>query len=314
VTASGLRLAFAGTPDFAAVVLRALLASTRHHVAAVYTLPDRPAGRGRKLTTSPVGRLATEYRLPLLHPAKGRDIDPAKLAGMDAFVVVAFGLILPPAVLTAPRLGCINVHASLLPRWRGAAPIQRAILAGDLETGVTIMQMDTGLDTGDVLLQQTRPIEAGDTGAMLHDKLAVLGADCLLRTLDAMAEGGIQRRPQDHAQASYARKIEKAEASIDWSQRASDIVRKVRAFNPVPVARALVRGMELRIWEACETERKPGQTPGEITAAGPAGIDVAAGSGAVRILRLQQAGRQPVSARDFLNAHPAWRDRPSAES
>lgn len=304
--ASGLRIAFAGTPEFAAIILRSLLAS-RHRVEAVYTMPDRPAGRGRKPATSPVGRIAAEERLSLFRPARGADIDPALLRDLDALIVVAFGLVLPVAVLEAPRFGCINVHASLLPRWRGAAPIQRAILAGDTESGISIMQMDAGLDTGDVLLQESCPIERDDTAGMLHDRLAVLGAECLLRVLESLAAGDVERRPQDAARATYARKVQKDEALIDWTRSASEIVRAVRAFNPSPVAIADVQGSSIRIWDACEIGDQSGAQPGALVAAGPQGIDVAAGHGIVRIRTLQEPGRKPVAARDFLNAHPAWR-------
>jgi methionyl-tRNA formyltransferase len=307
VTVPGLRLAFAGTPEFAAVILRSLLSRGRHLVHQVYTLPDRPAGRGRKPAASPVARVATDHDLPLLRPAMPRDIDPTGLSKFDACIVAAFGLILPAPVLAAPRLGCINVHASLLPRWRGAAPIQRAILAGDSETGISIMQMDEGLDTGDVLLQESCVIGADETAGALHDRLAVLGAECLLRVLDALAGGHAERRPQDQSLATYAAKIGKNEAAIDWSREAREIVRKIRAFNPVPVAEATLRGLHMRIWEAREIAGERSSAPGDVVACTPDGIDVAAGSGTVRILRLQLPGRKPISARDFLNASPAWR-------
>jgi methionyl-tRNA formyltransferase len=307
VTVPGLRLAFAGTPEFAAVILRSLLSCGRHLVHQVYTLPDRPAGRGRKPAASPVARVATNHGLRLLRPATPRDIDPSGLSKFDACIVAAFGLILPAPVLAAPRFGCINVHASLLPRWRGAAPIQRAILAGDSETGISIMQMDAGLDTGDVLLQESCAIGADETAGALHDRLAVLGAGCLLRVLDALADGRAERRPQDHSLATYAAKIGKDEAAIDWSREASEIVRKVRAFNPAPVAEASLRGLHLRIWEAREIAASAAALPGAVVACTPNGIDVAAGRGAVRILRLQLPGRKPIAARDFLNANPAWR-------
>lgn len=305
--APGLRLAFAGTPEFAAVILRALLTSGRHQLTAVHTLPDRPAGRGRKFATTPVARIATEHRLPLFHVAGAADFDTAELARLDALIVAAFGLILPAHVLVAPRLGCINVHASLLPRWRGAAPIQRAILAGDHVTGISIMQMDAGLDTGDVLLQESCPIQENDTGGTLHDRLATLGGACLLRALDALAAGRTERRPQDDSVATYARKVEKTEAVVDWSCSAADIVRKVRAFNPVPVATAVVRDLQLRVWEACEANHDSSATPGQIVACNPDSIDVAAGSGTVRLLKVQLPGKNPVTAHDFLNAHAEWR-------
>jgi methionyl-tRNA formyltransferase len=307
VKAIGLRLAFAGTPEFAAVILRTLLSSSPHQLTAAYTLPDRPTGRGRKLAATPVGRVSTEHRVPLFHIARATDFDIVELARLDALIVAAFGLILPAAVLAAPRLGCINVHASLLPRWRGAAPIQHAILAGDRVTGISIMQMDAGLDTGDILLQESCPIETSDTAGTLHDRLAMLGGACLLRALDAVAAGRVERRTQDDSIATYARKIQKSEAILDWSCSAAEIVRKVRAFNPVPVATAVVRGLQLRIWEACEANPDSAATPGQIVACNPDSIDVAAGSGTVRLLKLQLPGRNPVTAHDFLNAHPEWR-------
>lgn len=302
----GLRLAFAGTPEFAATILRSLLTAGRHPVSLVYTLPDRPAGRGRKLSPSSVGLLALEHGLPLLRAGRAAEIDPSILSDLDVMVVAAFGVILPPAVLNAPRFGCINVHASLLPRWRGAAPIQRAILAGDTESGISIMQMDAGLDTGDVLLQEGCAIGPEDTAGMLHDQLAALGSRCLLAVLDALAGDGVERRPQDDARATYAKKIDKGEAIIDWTGDAAGIARAVRAFNPVPVASTSLRGESIRIWEARAIPRDRKAMPGDIVSCGADGIDVAAGTGSVRILRLQRAGRNPVAARDFLNAHPAW--------
>ena len=301
-----MKIVFAGTPDFALPVLQALLDSS-HEVAAVYSQPDRPSGRGRRLTESPVKRLASRLSIPVCQPGTLRDHDAQ--AAVDAFradlmIVVAYGLILPPAVLAMPRLGCINVHASLLPRWRGAAPIQRAILAGDRETGVCLMQMDSGLDTGPVLASATCPIEPDDTGGRLHDRLSVMGAQLLKENLDRIARGELESRVQDDSQASYADKLEKAEAMIDWSISAEQIARQVRAFNPWPVAETRYSGRQLRIWEARPVAMATQQPPGMALAAGKAGIDVACGVGALRILAVQLAGARQVSAIDFINAHP----------
>ncbi|MCK4587820.1 MAG: methionyl-tRNA formyltransferase, partial [Gammaproteobacteria bacterium] len=233
----GLKILFAGTPEFAAVTLKALL-DDGHEVVAVYTQPDRPAGRGRKLTASPVKSLAEENGLTVVQPMSLRDADvQQELASWqaDLIVVVAYGLILPDAVLATPRLGCINIHASLLPKWRGAAPIQRAILAGDGQTGVTIMQMDTGLDTGDMLLKVTCPIEPGDTAEILHNKLAETGAQALLDILPDLSAGTLQPELQDETQASYAKKLQKSEAELDWQQSAEQLARQVWGFNPWPV-------------------------------------------------------------------------------
>jgi len=222
----------------------------------------------------------------------------------DLMVVVAYGLILPPAVLAMPRLGCINVHASLLPRWRGAAPIQRAILAGDRETGVCLMQMEAGLDTGPVLASASCPIEPDDTGGRLHDRLSVMGAQLLKENLEGIARGELESHVQDDSQASYADKLDKAEAMIDWTISAEQIARQVRAFNPWPVAETRYSGRQLRIWEAQPVAMATEQPPGRVLAAGKAGIDVACGVGVLRVLAVQLAGARQVSAIDFINAHP----------
>jgi methionyl-tRNA formyltransferase len=300
-----LRIVFAGTPEFSVPPLRALLASP-HQVVGVYTQPDRPAGRGRKLTPSPVKEEAVAASVPVFQPRSLKDPDAQReLAALkpDLMVVVAYGLLLPQAVLDIPRLGCINIHASLLPRWRGAAPIQRAILAGDKETGVGIMRMEAGLDTGPVYLEKRLPIEPGDTGGSLHDKLCKLGAEALMEALPGIVDGSREAAPQDDTLTTYASKLDKAEASIDWSRPAAEIARQVRAFNPWPVAQTRFEDAVLRIWNAAPVKGETG-TPGMVMAANRGGIDVATGDGLLRITRLQMPGKKPVSAADFINAYP----------
>ncbi|MGD8566746.1 MAG: methionyl-tRNA formyltransferase [Gammaproteobacteria bacterium] len=299
-----LNLIFAGTPEFAAVSLKALVDSP-HRIAAVYTQPDRPAGRGRKLKPGPVKQLAMEHQLTVMQPDSLKDPQTQQqLAEFDAdlMIVAAYGLLLPKAVLAIPRLGCVNVHASLLPRWRGAAPIQRAILAGDRETGITIMQMDEGLDTGDMLLKHTTPIENTDTAQTLHDRLAVMGAEALLQAVHLIVNGTMEREPQNDALATYAEKIQKAEARIDWRQSAYDIHRKVRAFNPWPVAQGVMAERTIRIWQAQVIPGQGEAAPGTVLAESRDGIDVMTGDGILRITRLQLPGGKPLAAADFVNA------------
>ncbi len=303
-----LKLIFAGTPDFAARHLAALL-SSGHEVVAVYTQPDKPAGRGQKLTASPVKELALAHDLPVYQPASLRnEAAQAELAalGADLMVVVAYGLILPKAVLDTPRLGCINVHGSLLPRWRGAAPIQRSIWAGDAETGVTIMQMDVGLDTGAMIRKVTCPIASDETSASLYDKLAGLGPQALVDTLDAMAAGDTAAEPQDDALANYAEKLSKEEARIDWSMDAVAIERCIRAFNPWPISWFEVAGQTVKVWQAEVLPQAHGQAAGTLLKADKQGIEVATGQGVLRLLTLQPPGKKAMSVSDLLNSRRDW--------
>ncbi|MEL3917216.1 methionyl-tRNA formyltransferase [Aeromonas caviae] len=303
-----LKLIFAGTPDFAARHLAALL-SSGHEVVAVYTQPDKPAGRGQKLTASPVKELALAHDLPVYQPASLRnEAAQAELAalGADLMVVVAYGLILPKAVLDTPRLGCINVHGSLLPRWRGAAPIQRSIWAGDAETGITIMQMDVGLDTGAMIRKVTCPIASDETSASLYDKLAGLGPQALVDTLDAMAAGDTAAEPQDDALANYAEKLSKEEARIDWSMDAVAIERCIRAFNPWPISWFDVAGQTVKVWQAEVVAQDHGQAAGTLLKADKQGIEVATGQGVLRLLTLQPPGKKAMSVSDLLNSRRDW--------
>jgi methionyl-tRNA formyltransferase len=296
------KIIFAGTPHFAAGALAALL--KEHQIAGVLTQPDRPSGRGMQLTASPVKLLALQQGLTVLQPdsLKNENVQN-QLAALqaDVMVVAAYGLILPKAVLAIPRLGCLNIHASLLPRWRGAAPIQRAILAGDSETGITIMQMDAGLDTGDMLLRRACPIDAADNAQSLHDKLAQLGAECILETLTRLEQ--IEPVVQDNQLACYAAKLLKSEALIDWHQDAVQIERAIRAFNPYPVSQASINNTVIRIWQASCGKDLTG-VPGEILSADKSGIVVACGSGSINLQILQKPGGKVLTAAQFLQAMP----------
>lgn len=300
-----LKIIFAGTPDFSVPALQALI-DAGQDIRAVYTQPDRPAGRGRKLTASPVKQAALNNGLAVYQPPTLRDQEAAEILrahGADLMVVVAYGLLLPRAVLDAPQLGCVNVHASLLPRWRGAAPIQRSILAGDPESGVTIMRMEAGLDTGPMFLKKSIPLEDGETGGSLHDKLAGLGAVALMEALPGIADGSLIPRPQDDALATYAGKLSKDEALVNWSRRAVELDRMVRAFAPWPVAQTRLGDTVLRLWEsALPGGDASAAAPGCVVAETKFGIDVATGDGLLRITRLQPPGKRPMAATDFLNA------------
>ncbi len=303
----GLRLAFAGTPELAATVLSVLIEKSNHQISMVLTQPDRPSGRGRKLTASPVKELALTNNFPVYQPDKSALLDLRdSIAEVDLMVVAAYGMLLPESILNAPAFGCINVHTSLLPKWRGAAPIQRAIQAGDLETGVSIMQMDIGLDTGPVLLQSKCPINPTDTSGDLHNRLALIGSECLLEVLDNLTSGHLKSVTQDETQASYAEKISKSEARIDWSQDAKTIDCAIRAFNPAPVCHTELGGEALRIWQAEVLESITETTAGNILSCSKAGIDVATGQGVLRILKLQAQGKRAMSAADFLNGNPTF--------
>lgn len=295
------RIIFAGTPDFAANHLQALLDS-RHQIVAVYTQPDRPAGRGQKLVASPVKQLALQHGIPVLQPVSLRDeAAQQELAtfNADLMVVVAYGLILPQVVLDTPRLGCINSHASLLPRWRGAAPIQRAIEAGDTETGVTVMQMEAGLDTGPMLLKTVTPISATDTGGSLHDRLAELGPPAVLASIELLLADQAQPQIQDDALANYAHKLSKDCSLIDWSRPAVEIERAIRAFSPWPVSHSLLQGQSLKVHAATLAEGSG--TPGSILHADRHGLLIACGEGALLLTRLQLPNARAMDFADLFN-------------
>ena len=299
-----MRIVFAGTPEFAVPCLRA--AALRGEVAGVYTQPDRPAGRGRGLTASPVKLEAVQRGIPVFQPDNFRSAESKRTLRAlkpDLMVVVAYGLLLPQSVLEIPAYGCWNVHASLLPRWRGAAPIQRAIEAGDRQTGVCLMQMEKGLDTGPVLLSQAIDIGPDDTGGQLHDRLAELGARVLSDALGLLrATIVLPPKPQATAGVTYAHKLDKAEARLDWALPASVLANKVRAFNPWPVAEAQLLGERVRIHAACALDEAHNTAPGRVLGAGREGIDVACGQGVLRLLTLQRDGGKPISAQDYRNA------------
>ncbi|MFA5371914.1 MAG: methionyl-tRNA formyltransferase [Sideroxydans sp.] len=299
-----MKIIFAGTPQFAAIALNALLGAG-HQIVAVLTQPDRPSGRGMKQTASPVKELAQQYGILLLQPdtLKAESVQQLlRKLQADVMVVAAYGLILPPTVLQIPRFGCLNIHASLLPRWRGAAPIQRAILSGDNETGITIMQMDAGLDTGDMLLQKNCPIMVGDTTQTLHDRLAALGAESIVETLQLLERGGLHPQEQDESRTCYAAKLDKAEARIDWRRPAGELARAVRAYNPFPVAYTELNGTSIKVWRT-STEAKTG-LPGTVLATGKEGIEVACGEGSLVLEMLQKPGGKVLPARQFIQGFP----------
>lgn len=303
-----LRIIFAGTPDFAARHLDALL-SSEHQIVGVFTQPDRPAGRGKKLMPSPVKVLAESNHIPVFQPASLRPAENQRLVAdcqADVMVVVAYGLILPTAVLEIPRMGCINVHGSLLPRWRGAAPIQRALWAGDASTGVTIMQMDAGLDTGDMLHKLSCPILPEDTSASLYEKLADLGPTGLLSTLQQLTNGRITPEKQDETLVTYAEKLSKEEARLDWLLSADQLARCVRAFNPWPVSFFVVEDQPVKVWNASVIEKTADAVPGTIICANKQGIQVATAQGILNLETLQPAGKKAMTAQDLLNSRREW--------
>jgi len=303
---AGLSVVFAGTPDFSVPALEAIAAS-RHRVLAAYTQPDRRSGRGLRVEPGPVRRAADVRGIPVEQPLTLKD--PAAQAALaarrpDVMVVVAYGLILPQAVLDIPRLGCLNIHASLLPRWRGAAPIQRALAAGDSQTGITIMRMEAGLDTGPMLSQEAIEITAGETGGSLHDRLAILGARMIVEALDSLEAGTARFVPQDDSSATYAKKLSKAEAVLDWSLPASVLERQVRAFDPWPVAETRLDGQQLRIWAAHAGDGAGRGEPGTVLSGDALGIAVATGEGVLVLDRVQLPGKRPVAAAELARARP----------
>lgn len=299
-----MRIIFAGTPEFAAHALRRL--QKEHEVVAVLTQPDRPKGRGMRLQPSPVKQLALEYGLKILQPSslKSEDIQrELRELTPEVMVVAAYGLILPKTVLEIPKFGCLNIHASLLPRWRGAAPIQRAILAGDNETGITIMQMDEGLDTGDILLKQACEIVVSDTAQTLHDKLAELGAHSVSQALKNLKEGVLSPEPQDNARATYAAKLNKAEARLDWKKSATELEREVRAYQPSPVSFTMFGNEAVKVFSMTVSREMEAGEAGKIIAAGKTGIEVQCAEGSVILHTLQRPGGKPMTAEQFLQSY-----------
>ncbi len=303
-----LNIIFAGTPDFAARHLQALIDS-EHNVIAVYSQPDRPAGRGKKLQASPVKALAVEHDIPVYQPQSLRNEEAqTELATLNAdiMVVVAYGLILPQVVLDTPKLGCINVHGSILPRWRGAAPIQRALWAGDDATGVTIMQMDIGLDTGDMLLKTHLPIEDSDTSASLYEKLAQQGPTALIKALAGIAEGSLKAEPQDESLANYAEKLSKEEALLNWNKPAVQLWREIRAFNPWPASHFSHMDASIKVWQAEVSPTTSNQSAGTIISADKNGLAIATGDGVLLLKTMQLPGKKAMAVADILNSRGDW--------
>ncbi len=298
-----LRLAFAGTPEISRTVLERLIRDDRHSVELVLTQPDRPAGRGRKLKPSDVKLCALENNIPVLQPATSKELIPDNLKNCDLMLVVAYGLLITPEILATPKYGCINIHTSLLPRWRGAAPIQRAIEEGDSETGITFMQMDSGLDTGPMLEQFTCSIMPDDTAGKLHDRLAKLSAANINNLLNKIVNRETIATEQDSSKATYANKISKQEAKIDWTQSAVELERKVRAFNPFPVTHTVINNINIRIWEAKIKQSAENVVAGTILN-NKTSLDIMTGKDVLTITKIQLPGKRPMFAKDFLNGHP----------
>jgi methionyl-tRNA formyltransferase len=303
VSQTSLRLAFAGTPELARVVLESIIKSGEHQVEVVLTQPDRPAGRGRKIRQSDVKICALNNNIPVQQPEKSSDLKPEYLNNCDLMLVVAYGLLITPEILNKPKYGCINIHTSLLPRWRGAAPIQRAIEAGDQETGITFMQMDQGLDTGPILDQIPCSIATNETGGQLHDQLAEISAENINHLLTKIANNELKPIKQDDSKTTYANKISKQEAKIDWTKSAIELERKVRAFNPFPVAHTKFNNLDIRIWETEIKNSSEKLIPGSILK-NKSSLDIVTGDGVLAIMKLQLPGKRITSAKDFLNGHP----------
>lgn len=300
-----LRLAFAGTPEIARIVLEALIRENIHSIELVLTQPDRPAGRGRKIKQSEVKLCALENKIPILQPNNARELQPASLKNCDLLLVVAYGLIITPEVLAQPKYGCINIHTSLLPRWRGAAPIQRAIENGDSKTGITFMQMDSGLDTGPILKQIDCPVLADDTAGKLYDRLAELAANHINELLTDVVDQKLNALEQDDTKATYANKISKQEAKLDWNLPAIELERKIRAFNPFPITHTVINDINVRVWEAEVKIGKENLSVGTILNNNKS-LDIVTGKDVLAITKLQLPGKRPMSAKEFLNGHPEF--------
>ncbi len=302
------RLAFAGTPDLAALVLNKLLQQGNLSVTHILTQPDRPAGRGRKLKAGPVKELGLLHSIPIEQAINSSELDPNdQLSQTDIMVVAAYGMILPEEILNRPKHGSINIHTSLLPRWRGAAPIQRAIEAGDSETGISIMQMDAGLDTGPILLQKSCSIDDDETAGSLHDKLALLGADAVIEILDILDKAKLNPQSQDNSKATYAKKIHKTEAKLDWNKTAAELQRKIRAFNPDPVCYSRLNDQDMRIWEADHKISNHGHSPGTVLDCSNDAIEVACLEDSLLLRKIQIPGKKAIHVHEFLNGRPDFK-------
>lgn len=308
MSGNNLNIIFAGTPEFAAQHLSHIV-EQGYNIVACYTQPDRPAGRGKKLQPSAVKQVALAHDIPVCQPPSLKNDEALTVLNSwdaDLMIVVAYGLLLPQAALDTPKLGCINVHGSILPKWRGAAPIQRAVLEGDAETGVTIMQMDIGLDTGDMLLVETCPIDSNDTSGTIYEKLQHIGPTALVKAVDAIAENKVTAIKQNDDEATYAHKLTKQEAEINWLEPAAIIERKIRGYQPWPVAYANLNGNVVKIWQAVVTPEDTGKNAGDVISADKSGISIQTGDGVITIQSLQPQGKKPMSAGDFVNGRLEW--------